>query len=1077
MADLLLPGDVVRQRWKIDKKIGGGGFGEIYKAVDLVAKDAVALKVESVSQSKQVLKMEVAVLKKLQGCSHICKFVSCGRNENFNYLVMSLQGSNLAELRRSQAKGIFSQSTMLRIGFQILKSIKAIHDAGFLHRDIKPSNFAMGNTPETSHNCYMLDFGLARQFTKGNGEVRPARSSAGFRGTVRYASVNAHNNKEMGRQDDLWSFFYMMVEFAVGHLPWRKMKDKEQVGKMKKGYDHQQFLKSLPSGFRQFLDHLSLLKYEDKPDYKMLISVLEKVMNKKGIKESDPFDWEKMPCDISQATTTTSTPPVGQIYTTPPDNKAGLQNLHGSERASTGDMLDVDPSDHGNEAYRKDGVAKNGSPTNKLGTTDKGVIQKIREVLDAVERDNGNFLKPQAVQKETKQEKAVNGKVKLETPALISAVVHDVQRAQVRGAGEDQEKADHNSIEVWPVPQIHVENQENQDSQGRFNKLGHNLDEGKHSPSLELPVNLNKVDIFYSGNLPVTPFQLDTEESDFRRVTTPSTVPLSNDPIPVMPVPEEPISPETKPINLDFEESREGREEDQEDRFVWSPGVVDDQPLVYMPPPVVETENDEKLEVLANVGRTERQVAIGTSHHLSSMFDHHHHHHHDDHKKLVRDLPLDTEPVIHTNDDIKILDEISHHRSEHNPPEAPCQPPSLFHVPSVLEQMVNEPPTGEGEAEAEETRKPLFRVPSVLEQMMDEGPVSERDEPLAISPDADEYKLDSAEFASEKHEGSRSSHSHHALHVPGSHAIAVTTCHDLHLRDSEEAGFVLGDTEIAPAAEGVSSFSDKSVAGNGDSCGDENFEFCSDEIEIRAFSVDRKTSKSSCLNSNQDQDNKAVYQDEKISKVISAQVEGDECDKRNLSDIRVVSDSRRDMGSKAQFFIGNGEDLSSEGKSEPSNDREPKQDNNFFSEGQEVNIHEREIEAAGLELAKQKIAEESPAVDSTPYSFTVERRIPSLNELFNYGAEEGCEQFAAEEGPDDYWALDEPEELQHPEDSGNLDLLDAESHHGDEVLRPKPPPGRSERGCISARLRRYKPKSALDFMHPLVAISDKPVVI
>ena len=51
---------------------------------------------------------------------------------------MSLQGSNLAELRRSQAKGIFSQSTMLRIGFQILKSIKAIHDAGFLHRDIKP---------------------------------------------------------------------------------------------------------------------------------------------------------------------------------------------------------------------------------------------------------------------------------------------------------------------------------------------------------------------------------------------------------------------------------------------------------------------------------------------------------------------------------------------------------------------------------------------------------------------------------------------------------------------------------------------------------------------------------------------------------------------------------------------------------------------------------------------------------------------------------------------------------------------------------------------------------------------------
>lgn len=49
------------------KKIGGGGFGEIYEALDLLTKENVALKVESAQQPKQVLKMEVAVLKKLQG--------------------------------------------------------------------------------------------------------------------------------------------------------------------------------------------------------------------------------------------------------------------------------------------------------------------------------------------------------------------------------------------------------------------------------------------------------------------------------------------------------------------------------------------------------------------------------------------------------------------------------------------------------------------------------------------------------------------------------------------------------------------------------------------------------------------------------------------------------------------------------------------------------------------------------------------------------------------------------------------------------------------------------------------------
>ena len=35
----------------------------------------------------------------------------------------------------------------------------------------------MGNTPDTLHTCFMLDFGLARQFTKGNGEVRPVSRS------------------------------------------------------------------------------------------------------------------------------------------------------------------------------------------------------------------------------------------------------------------------------------------------------------------------------------------------------------------------------------------------------------------------------------------------------------------------------------------------------------------------------------------------------------------------------------------------------------------------------------------------------------------------------------------------------------------------------------------------------------------------------------------------------------------------------------------------------------------------------------------------------------------------------------
>uniref|UniRef100_A0A182KDK7 Protein kinase domain-containing protein n=1 Tax=Anopheles christyi TaxID=43041 RepID=A0A182KDK7_9DIPT len=292
MDDLLQAGHVVKERWKVLKKIGGGGFGEIYEGQDLITREQVALKVESARQPKQVLKMEVAVLKKLQGKEHICRFIGCGRNDRFNYVVMQLQGKNLAELRRSQARGAFSLSTTLRIGLQILKSIESIHSVGFLHRDIKPSNFAIGRLPLTSRRIYMLDFGLARQYTTGTGEVRCPRAAAGFRGTVRYASLNAHKNREMGRQDDLWSLFYMLVEFVTGQLPWRKIKDKEQVGMLKEKYDHRLLLKHLPSDFKYFLEHIQSLNYADKPDYAMLISLFERCMKRRGVKETDPFDWE-----------------------------------------------------------------------------------------------------------------------------------------------------------------------------------------------------------------------------------------------------------------------------------------------------------------------------------------------------------------------------------------------------------------------------------------------------------------------------------------------------------------------------------------------------------------------------------------------------------------------------------------------------------------------------------------------------------------------------------------------------------------------------------------------------------------
>uniref|UniRef100_A0A8C1JJ24 Tau tubulin kinase 1b n=1 Tax=Cyprinus carpio TaxID=7962 RepID=A0A8C1JJ24_CYPCA len=295
-VDILPSNCLVKERWKVLKKIGGGGFGEIYEAFDLLTRENVALKVESAQQPKQVLKMEVAVLKKLQGKNHVCKFIGCGRNDKFNYVVMQLQERNLADLRRSQPRGTFSMSTTLRLGKQILESIEAIHSVGFLHRDIKPVCLTVD---------YMISF------------------------------LSQSNYLEMGRHDDLWSLFYMLVEFTVGQLPWRKIKDKEQVGQIKERYEHRMLLKHMPAEFHIFYDHVLDLDYYTKPDYQLLMTVFENSMKERVITENEPYDWEKSGTDMALPTST-HTPPqqntrqtaaiVGVVNVTPVPGELPREN-------------------------------------------------------------------------------------------------------------------------------------------------------------------------------------------------------------------------------------------------------------------------------------------------------------------------------------------------------------------------------------------------------------------------------------------------------------------------------------------------------------------------------------------------------------------------------------------------------------------------------------------------------------------------------------------------------------------------------------------------------------------------------
>lgn len=116
-------GGTIKGKWKVSRKIGEGAFGEIYAAVNIITLQSVAIKFELVDTKKQVLKIEVAVLRKLQSklkeklsscrfilikkkhklasnSPYIASLITCGRFTNYNYMVMELLGNNISEYRR-----------------------------------------------------------------------------------------------------------------------------------------------------------------------------------------------------------------------------------------------------------------------------------------------------------------------------------------------------------------------------------------------------------------------------------------------------------------------------------------------------------------------------------------------------------------------------------------------------------------------------------------------------------------------------------------------------------------------------------------------------------------------------------------------------------------------------------------------------------------------------------------------------------------------------------------------------------------------------------------------------------------
>ncbi|KAA6403594.1 MAG: putative Tau-tubulin kinase 1 [Streblomastix strix] len=286
-------GDVINDHYKLIRKISNGDHRVIFCAID-IKMHQIALKLEKEVDGETEVCIESAILKILNTKSdHVPKFYQYGSYKVYKFLAQELLGPNMIDLVNYKKPYKFSLHSVLKFSIQAIEILQIIHNQDFVHRDIKPNNFLIGNTQETTGKFYLTGFGLCKKLNRKDGVIIKSANKGKFRGSMAYASLNAHHHIEMGRHDDLTSLLYILVEFYNGMLPWSYLDDAEQIQQLKNHYHGQKLLKHLPKQFLKFESHISSLDYQTDPNYALLISLMKETAHENKIDLDAPFEWEE----------------------------------------------------------------------------------------------------------------------------------------------------------------------------------------------------------------------------------------------------------------------------------------------------------------------------------------------------------------------------------------------------------------------------------------------------------------------------------------------------------------------------------------------------------------------------------------------------------------------------------------------------------------------------------------------------------------------------------------------------------------------------------------------------------------
>ncbi|KAK2963345.1 putative Tau-tubulin kinase [Blattamonas nauphoetae] len=335
-------GDVVNKCFLLGRRLGAGAFGDSFQATYEIEDEThqCAIKFEKANASRLFLALETQCLQDLSGAPHFPRFITCGKHDDYYFLVMELMGQNLLQIINRAPPYRFSIPTIIKIGLQAVEALQTLHSLNYVHRDIKPENFLIGSNPDTANQIYLIDFGLCKQLISKEQMEQFKNYPRHLRGTLRYCSTHAQSGLEIGRHDDLISLFYMLAELAIGGLPWSHMSDQQEVLELKIAYLDNRLFGQFPKQFQEIFEYLQTLSYYDTPDYAKITRLLEQAGERFHITPQTTFDWESPKPRRQSSTSSLSkasqfTPRRNSFQTIQPNVHQSSPDLSRSFRQST----------------------------------------------------------------------------------------------------------------------------------------------------------------------------------------------------------------------------------------------------------------------------------------------------------------------------------------------------------------------------------------------------------------------------------------------------------------------------------------------------------------------------------------------------------------------------------------------------------------------------------------------------------------------------------------------------------------------------------------------------------------------